>query len=133
MIMLYVAVTPPVVWVTLIIAGLAALVTLRPKGSIVHAAALILVIAQAAVAFTALWATADYPIGGLACLVGYTGSRVLVMVLLALIGTLATFLVAARQATVRFLAERKGFTAAFALLQLLTLGATYRSALLCTV
>lgn len=131
--MIYVAVTPSSVWIVLILAGLAVLVMQRPKGSTVHNVALIIAIAQAAVAFLAIWATADYAIGSLACMVGYTGSQIMVMVLLAVIGTLATFLLAARQATVRLLAKRKGFTAAFAILQLLTLGATYRSALVCTV
>lgn len=133
MIMIYVAVTPSFVWIALIIAGIGVLVLQRPKGSIVHSAALILTIAQATVAFAALWTTADDPISNLACLTGYTGSRFLVTVLLAVVGTLATFLLAARQATILLLAQRKGFTAAFAILQLLTLGATYRSVLLCTV
>lgn len=131
--MLYVAVTPLIVWVALIIAGIAALVMLRPKGSIVHNLALCLAVAQAAIAFAALGATASDAIGGLACLTGHTGSRLLVMVLLAVIGTTVTFLLVARQATVGLLAKRKWFTAAFVILQLVTLGATYRSALLCTV
>jgi len=131
--MLYLAVTPFAVWVVILLACLAVLVLRRPQGSFIHTAALLLAIIQCVIAFMALGFTQRDSIGGGACLTGFTGTRLLIVVLLAELGTLVTFLLVDRQTTLALLRREPAFTGAFAALQFLTLAATFRSALLCTV
>ena len=133
--MIYVAVTPPLVWIVLLLmaAGWAVVALRSDKGVRFPAVPIAIVALQIGLALAALAFTAERSISSAACLTGIIGSQGMMAFILALVVTAVVLLVAKGRA---FLAEARGrgaVIASFAAVQILVLLVLMRSAVLCTV